>query len=158
VGLINLPAFLLGFPLETLAGLIAFRGIWAIYIHSNVRLPTGPLRWLLGAPELHHWHHDRDRDAGNYANISPLMDLLFGTYRCPDHEPEHFGLNERTPKSYLGHMIQPFLPRKRRKPSEVPVQEEQLVAVVPAGAESAESESSVGGEGTARPRRSHALF
>src|SRR5262249_7665530 len=39
--LINLPAFVLGFPLETIAGLIAFRGIWAIYIHSNVRLPIG---------------------------------------------------------------------------------------------------------------------
>lgn len=71
VGLINLPAFLLGFPLETIAGLIAFRGIWAIYIHSNVRLPIGKLRILIGAPELHHWHHDLDRKAGNYANISP---------------------------------------------------------------------------------------
>src|SRR6516164_5478545 len=46
VGLVNLPAFLLGFPLETLAGLLAFRGMWAIYIHSNVRLPIGPLRML----------------------------------------------------------------------------------------------------------------
>ena len=48
--LINLPACLLGFPLETLAGLLAFRGVWAIYIHSNVRLPIGPLRVLIGAP------------------------------------------------------------------------------------------------------------
>jgi sterol desaturase/sphingolipid hydroxylase (fatty acid hydroxylase superfamily) len=112
MSLINLPAMLLGFPLATLAGLIVFRGVWAIYIHSNVRLPIGPLRMLLGAPELHHWHHDRDRDAGNYANISPLMDILFGTYRCPDHEPEHFGLNEPAPATYLGHMVQPFLPRK----------------------------------------------
>ncbi len=112
VGLINLPAFVLGFPLETLAGFIAFRGVWAIYIHSNVRLPTGPLRWLLGAPELHHWHHDRDRDAGNYANIAPLMDLLFGTYRCPDHEPEHFGLHEPPPATYLGHLIRPLFPRR----------------------------------------------
>jgi hypothetical protein len=67
---------------------------------------------LLGAPELHHWHHDRDRDAGNYANISPLMDILFGTYRCPDHEPERFGINQPMPRTYLGHMVQPLLPRK----------------------------------------------
>ncbi|HSQ56025.1 MAG TPA: sterol desaturase family protein, partial [Gemmata sp.] len=85
--LINLPAFILGFPLEALAGFIAFRGIWAIYIHSNIRLPIGPLRAVLGAPELHHWHHAKDRDAGNYGNVCPLMDLIFGTYRCPDHEP-----------------------------------------------------------------------
>ena len=116
-GLINLPAVALGFPLETLIGLAAFRGIWAIYIHSNVRLPIGPLRMLIGAPELHHWHHDRDRDAGNYANISPLMDLLFGTYRCPDHEPEHFGVHEAVPRSYLGQMLYPFLPRRRHEKS-----------------------------------------
>jgi len=114
MGLINLPPFLLGFPLETLAGVIAFRGLWAIYIHSNVRLPTGPLRVLFGAPELHHWHHDRDRDAGNYANISPLMDVLFGTYRCPGHEPESFGLRDPIPSSYLGQMVHPFLPRRKR--------------------------------------------
>lgn len=108
MGLINLPAFLLGFPLETLTGLIAFRGIWAIYIHSNVRLPIGPLRWFIGAPELHHWHHDRARDAGNYANISPLMDLAFGTYRCPDYEPESFGIQEEIPRGYLGQMLHPF--------------------------------------------------
>ncbi|MDP7015342.1 MAG: sterol desaturase family protein [Pirellulaceae bacterium] len=110
VGLVNLPAFVLGFPLETLAGLIAFRGLWAIYIHSNVRLPLGPIRALVGAPELHHWHHDLDRDAGNYANVSPLMDIIFGTYRCPDHEPAKFGVVEPTPNSYVGHLVEPVLP------------------------------------------------
>jgi sterol desaturase/sphingolipid hydroxylase (fatty acid hydroxylase superfamily) len=111
VSILNLPALVLGFPLETIAGFIAFRGLWAIYIHSNVRLPIPGLRVIFGSPELHHWHHDRDRDAGNYANISPLMDILFGTYRCPNHEPEHFGINEPTPKSYLGQLIVPLLPR-----------------------------------------------
>jgi sterol desaturase/sphingolipid hydroxylase (fatty acid hydroxylase superfamily) len=110
VGLINLPAFVLGFPLATLTGFIAFRGIWAIYLHSNVRLPIGPLRVLIGAPELHHWHHDRDRDAGNYANLSPLMDVLFGTYRYPGHEPKAFGLNEPSPRRYTGHLLGPLLP------------------------------------------------
>jgi sterol desaturase/sphingolipid hydroxylase (fatty acid hydroxylase superfamily) len=112
--LINLPAFLVGFPLEALAGFLAFRGIWAIYIHSNVRLPIGRLRWFLGAPELHHWHHAREREAGNYANISPLMDLLFGTYRCPPHEPSELGMSEPVSKTYLGQLLHPFRPIKRR--------------------------------------------
>jgi len=111
--LINLPAFVLGFPLETLAGFIAFRGIWAIYIHSNIRLPLGPFRALLGAPELHHWHHARDRDAGNYGNVCPLMDLIFGTYRCPDHEPESFGIDQPMPTTWPGFMVRPLLPKKR---------------------------------------------
>jgi sterol desaturase/sphingolipid hydroxylase (fatty acid hydroxylase superfamily) len=114
IGLINLPAFILGFPLQTIIGFIAFRGIWAIYIHSNVRLPIGPLRPLLGSPELHHWHHDRDRDAGNYANLSPIMDLLFGTYRCPAHEPESFGLHEPIPRGYLAQLLWPLLPSTKR--------------------------------------------
>jgi len=113
IGLINLPAFVMGFPLETLAGLLAFRGVWAIYIHSNVRLPIGPLRMLIGAPELHHWHHSRERESGNYANISPLMDLIFGTYRCPSTEPETFGVSEPMPKSYLGQLLHPFSRKKR---------------------------------------------
>jgi sterol desaturase/sphingolipid hydroxylase (fatty acid hydroxylase superfamily) len=112
IGLINLPAFIMGFPLQTLAWLIAFRGIWAIYIHSNVRLPLGPLRTIIGSPELHHWHHDLDRDRGNYANISPLMDIVFGTYTCPDHEPEKFGIREKFPKSYLGQLLDPLIPKK----------------------------------------------
>jgi len=113
--IINLPAVVLGFPLETLAGFLAFRGLWAIYIHSNVRLPIGPLRALVGAPELHHWHHDKARDAGNYANISPLMDLAFGTYRCPDHEPEAFGIHEPISKTYLGQLWHPFRRRRKKK-------------------------------------------
>lgn len=113
IGLINLPSFLLGFPLEGIAGVIAFRGIWAIYIHSNVRINLGPLRWFIGSPELHHWHHHTQKHAGNYANISPLMDLLFGTYKCPDHEPEELGIKEDFSKNYLGQMLEPMLSEKR---------------------------------------------
>ncbi len=115
IGLINLPAFVLGFPLETIAGLIAFRGIWAIFIHSNVRLPIGKLRVLIGSPELHHWHHAKDRDAGNYANISPLMDVIFGTYTCPDHEPLEYGIEEDFPEDYLGQLAHPMIPDKLTK-------------------------------------------
>jgi sterol desaturase/sphingolipid hydroxylase (fatty acid hydroxylase superfamily) len=114
IGLINLPGFILGYPVAGIMGFVAFRGIWAIYIHSNVRLPIGPLRAFIGAPELHHWHHDHDRDAGNYANLSPLMDLAFGTYTCPGHEPRAFGIKEPIWRSYLGQMIYPFLPRRKK--------------------------------------------
>jgi sterol desaturase/sphingolipid hydroxylase (fatty acid hydroxylase superfamily) len=111
--LVNLPIFALGFPIEFLAWFAGFRGLWAVFIHSNVRLPIGPLRFLIGAPELHHWHHDREREAGNYANVSPVMDLLFGTYRCPDHEPASVGVQEPMPKGYLGLLAYPF---RRRGP------------------------------------------
>lgn len=115
VGLINLPAFILGFQLESLAAIVAFRGIWAVYIHSNVRLPLGPLKVLIGSPELHHWHHDIARDAGNYANISPLMDKIFGTYTCPPQEPAQYGIKEDFPQHYVGQLLHPMLPASLRK-------------------------------------------
>ncbi len=108
VGLINLPVFLLGFPLETLAWLVAFRGLWAVFIHSNVSLPLGWLGMVVGSPRAHHWHHDMDRHAGNYANISPLMDIIFGTYHCPDHEPERVGIGEPIASGYVGQLLHPF--------------------------------------------------
>jgi len=134
MGLINLPAFVLGFPLETIAALVAFRGIWAIYIHSNVRLPLPrPLRVLVGAPELHHWHHDRARDAGNYANISPIMDVLFGTYVCPDHEPAAFGLSEPMPRGYVAQLLHPLVPRVfQRRVRTRPAAQSSVAAALPA--------------------------
>lgn len=106
---INLPAFLLGVSIGTLSWLIIFRGIWAIYIHSNVRFPLGPLRVLIGAPEIHHWHHSRERKVGNYANLSPLMDVLFGTYVCKQHEPAEFGISEPFPRSYARQLLHSFI-------------------------------------------------
>jgi sterol desaturase/sphingolipid hydroxylase (fatty acid hydroxylase superfamily) len=111
IGLINFPVFLLGFNLGVLGSLIAFRGLWAIYIHSNISLPIGPVKYLIGSPELHHWHHARDRDAGNYANISPLMDLLFGTHYVSKEQPKALGLAEEFPKNYTGQILAPMLPK-----------------------------------------------
>jgi sterol desaturase/sphingolipid hydroxylase (fatty acid hydroxylase superfamily) len=112
--LVNLPVFALGFPIQALAYFAAFRGLWAILIHANVRFPLpAPVRVLIGGPELHHWHHDRDRDFGNYANVSPLMDVLFGTYHCPDDEPRAVGVSEPMPTSYVGQLLHPF--RRRRQ-------------------------------------------
>jgi sterol desaturase/sphingolipid hydroxylase (fatty acid hydroxylase superfamily) len=67
---------------------------------------------IIGSPELHHWHHDKERDRGNYTNISPLMDKLFGTYVCPDKEPERFGIKEPFPSTYFGQMLKPLLPNR----------------------------------------------
>ena len=104
----NLPVLLLGLRFEPLLALYTLRGAWAIFIHANVRIPLGPLRVLLGSPELHHWHHCRERFHGNYANLSPLMDVLFGTYRFPPHEPDTIGLSEPHPRGYFRQLAWPL--------------------------------------------------
>lgn len=116
---VNLPAFVLGFPLHHIAAFLALRGLWAIFIHSNVRLPLGPLRYLLGAPDLHHWHHARvDRTLHNFSNLAPWVDVLFGTYHRPEG-PETYplGISEPWPKGYVAQLLHP-LRRRRNAPPE----------------------------------------
>jgi sterol desaturase/sphingolipid hydroxylase (fatty acid hydroxylase superfamily) len=114
----NLPAFLLGFPLLTLAGLATFRGAWAIFVHSNTRLRIGPLAMLLGAPELHHFHHARVAETRHYfANVAPWIDWLFGTYHRPEDEPEALGLVDSKPSGYFRHLVEPFLTGAKRRSS-----------------------------------------
>ncbi len=106
---VNLPALVAGFGLEQIGWLVVLRGMWAIFIHSNVRMPLGPLRVLLGAPELHHWHHLKSDRAQNFANLAPWTDLLFGTYHCPSG-PERWelGVPAPYPTGYLGMLAHPF--------------------------------------------------
>ncbi|MCB9701542.1 MAG: sterol desaturase family protein [Myxococcales bacterium] len=107
---INVPAIALGLPFEAVGGLVVLRGLWAIFIHSNVRLPLGPLRVLLGAPELHHWHHARVAETRhNFANLAPWVDLVFGTYHCP-RDPERYplGLTDPWPRGYLAQLLWPL--------------------------------------------------
>lgn len=106
----NLPAFLVGLPLEALAGLAAFRGMWGIFVHSNVRIALGPLRVLLGAPELHHWHHARSpQTKQNFANLAPWLDVLFGTYHCPRADERYeLGIEGEPSRGYVGHLAAPF--------------------------------------------------
>lgn len=107
---LNVPLLMLGVPFSWLAGLIAFRGLWAIFIHSNVKLPLGPLLYLFGAPQLHRWHHAREGMARhNFANLAPYLDVLFGTFHRPrGEETWEMGLDGPQPEGYVGHLVNPL--------------------------------------------------
>lgn len=108
----NLPAYLLGFTPESLVRVTMFRGMWAIFIHSNVRVDLGIVGRMLGSPTFHHWHHDRDRHSCNYGNVAPWLDFLFGTHHDPGREPVRLGVPEPVATGYLGLLLNPFLPRR----------------------------------------------
>lgn len=108
-GLETLPAILLGFDLNLLAGFITFRGLWALFIHSNVKLRLGFLEMILGSPHIHHWHHELHKGGScNYANLSPLMDILFGTFYCPKEPATEYGIFEKLNRTYIGQLLSPF--------------------------------------------------
>ncbi len=112
--LANLPTILIGFSLAEIAGLLTLRGLWASFIHANVRLSVGPLKYLFGAPQLHRWHHEITSGGRyNFANLMPLMDVIFGTYHDPGHPPRRFGVEGWSRRGYWAHILGPFKPEPR---------------------------------------------
>lgn len=105
------PLYLMGFSKATFGAYIGVATLHAVFIHSNVCFKFGPLRWVIGTPAFHHWHHSAMAEAHNknYAGELPLLDLLCGTFYLPDGRmPEKYGTSEPVPSGYLGQMIFPF--------------------------------------------------
>jgi len=106
-----IPLFALGFSRASFGGFIALTTFQAIFIHSNVRLRFGPLRWVIATPEFHHWHHGGDPEAynTNYAGEFPWIDALFGTLYLPKGRmPSRYGIDEAQPSGYLRQLAWPF--------------------------------------------------
>lgn len=103
-----LPLVALGIDLRVVGVVSPVFGLWAIFIHANVPFRFGRLRYVVVTPMFHRWHHARDEHGVNFAGIFPIWDLLFGTFYCPEHEPERFGTDEPVPRGLLGQLAYPF--------------------------------------------------
>lgn len=109
--IVNLPALLFGFSLESISFIVLFRGVWGNFIHSNTSFGLGPLKYFLGSPRLHHWHHDFERNSQcNFANLMPLMDVFFGTFYDPGKMPKRYGIDDPMPHNYLAQIFLPLIP------------------------------------------------
>jgi sterol desaturase/sphingolipid hydroxylase (fatty acid hydroxylase superfamily) len=111
-GLSLVPVFTIGFSDWTI-GLYTLLFYWqSIFIHANVRIGFGPLRWLIASPEFHHWHHSNDIDARdkNFAAQLPVLDALFGSLHLPRGQvPTAYGLDQPMPQRYVPQLIYPFV-------------------------------------------------
>jgi sterol desaturase/sphingolipid hydroxylase (fatty acid hydroxylase superfamily) len=106
-----LPLYALGFGRISLGAFVVLTTLQAIFIHANVRLTFGPLRWLIATPQFHHWHHAREPRAynSNYAGEFPAVDALFGTLYLPAGRwPAQYGIEEREPVGYLRQLAWPL--------------------------------------------------
>lgn len=109
--LVMVPLYLLGTHKEALDIYVSFAAFQAVYVHANVNIPLGPLKYLLVTPQYHHWHHSSQRPAidTNYSAHTPLFDKLFRTYHMPfEHWPAHYGTTKPLPKTFIGQMLYPF--------------------------------------------------
>ena len=106
-----LPLYALGFGRVSLGAFIILITLQAIFIHANVRISLGPLRWVIATPQFHHWHHAREPRAynTNFAGEFPVLDALFGTLYLPrDRWPAQYGIDDTEPAGYLRQLAWPF--------------------------------------------------
>lgn len=109
-----LPVFALGLSDAAVAVMGFTYMLQSHLIHANVRMPFGPLRWVLASPLYHHWHHVNEGTARthNFSAQLVFMDWIFGTLRLPDTMPERYGIDEPVPGDYLRQLAYPLLPAK----------------------------------------------
>ncbi len=106
-----IPVYALGFGRVSLGVFVVVLTLQAIFIHANVRMTFGPLRWIIATPQFHHWHHAREPRAhnSNYAGEFPAIDALFGTLYLPAHRwPAQYGIDEPEPTGYVRQLVWPL--------------------------------------------------
>jgi sterol desaturase/sphingolipid hydroxylase (fatty acid hydroxylase superfamily) len=113
----GIPLVILGIDPSVLGGIVPFIGLWAIFLHANVRWTFGPLRWVIATPLFHRWHHSRALEARdkNFAGLFPIWDLAFGTFYLPNRQPDDFGVDahESVPDGFVAQMLHPLRRRRR---------------------------------------------
>jgi lathosterol oxidase len=104
------PLFLLGFSQRALAAYLVFVSFQAVFLHANVRLRFGPLRWWIATPEFHHWHHAEAPIDKNFAVHVPIIDLVFGTAWLPGGFPTRYGIaGDPVPEAWWAQLRWPFV-------------------------------------------------
>lgn len=105
-------AYLVKAPVDVLSWFLALQLTVGLLTHSNIAVSSGPCSWLFSTPELHHWHHSRDRleQDNNYGSTLMLWDHLFGTYYNPSgrYASEAIGTTTEIPSGLIQQLRFPF--------------------------------------------------
>jgi sterol desaturase/sphingolipid hydroxylase (fatty acid hydroxylase superfamily) len=115
--IVMIPLYICGFSEAALNAYVILVGIQAVAIHANVGFNLGFARYLIATPQFHHWHHAKDSEYcdANYAVHLPVIDMMFGTFKCPKGRwPEAYGVvSGEPPPTFLKQLAHPF---RRPKP------------------------------------------
>jgi len=107
----NAPLVLLGVPLGAHATMLVGLKLATVFVHSNVRLPLGPLRFIVATPRFHHRHHQRGGSVANFSSFLPLIDVVFGSYSGATSRA--FGVERALPTGFLTLLLEPLRRRDR---------------------------------------------
>jgi sterol desaturase/sphingolipid hydroxylase (fatty acid hydroxylase superfamily) len=113
---VGLPVLLLGFDPLVFVAVGPLLLLHTLYLHANVRLSLGPLRFVLASPDFHRWHHAADEAAqgANFGGVLSLWDVLFGTFRMPSRRPTRFGLaGDPLPETLAAQLLAPIARLRR---------------------------------------------
>jgi sterol desaturase/sphingolipid hydroxylase (fatty acid hydroxylase superfamily) len=84
----------------------------AFFVHANLDVTLGPLRYLIATPVFHRWHHSVERPGHrvNYGANFAIWDVIFRTYHLPPGgTPIVCGLpGETIEENYVVQLLYPF--------------------------------------------------
>ena len=89
----------------------------SVWEHANLDFAwPRPLCWLLVSPRFHRWHHSSAPEAidRNFCLVFPFIDLVMGTYYCPDRMPTAYGVHRTAadpapiPDGFFAQLCHPF--------------------------------------------------
>jgi sterol desaturase/sphingolipid hydroxylase (fatty acid hydroxylase superfamily) len=101
------PIILLGASPEVVPIKALIDSMYGMFIHGNINVRMGRLKYLFNSPELHLWHHANYQEVfhANFATKLAVWDYLFGTVYFPETKPgnknEQWGLYYDYPKDYF---------------------------------------------------------
>jgi sterol desaturase/sphingolipid hydroxylase (fatty acid hydroxylase superfamily) len=101
------PIVILGAHPEVIPIKALLDAMFGMFIHANVNVKFGKLKYFLNSPELHLWHHANYREVfhANFSTKFSMWDYLFGTVYDPGSKPgdhrENWGLYYDYPKDYF---------------------------------------------------------
>ena len=109
------PLALIGFGVTDFFVVYTFGLVVGHFNHSNIRVPLGPLKYLLNNPQMHIWHHGaelRGRYGVNFGLTLSVWDYLFGTADVPcDGRDLELGFDDLQsfPKSFFRQQAFPLI-------------------------------------------------
>lgn len=101
------PIILLGAAPEVIPIKALLDAMFGMFIHANVRINLGKLKYFINTPQLHLWHHANYREVfhANFSTKFSVWDYMFGTAYDPGHppgdKPENWGLPYDFPRDYF---------------------------------------------------------